>query len=220
MTPDFDKTYAAFLFDLDGTLLSSIASAERCWARWARGHGLDVEAFLPTIHGVRAIDTIRRLALPGVDPEAEAAVLTQMEMEDVADIEQIGGAAAFLNAIPEHRWAVVTSAPRGLALARMKAAGLPPPPLMVCAEDIENGKPAPDGYLSGAQKLGFDPADCLVFEDAGAGIAAGRAAGADVLVITQTHAAGAPEPAEMSVVNYAGVGVRSSDAGIAIEPAA
>jgi len=217
MSPIFDRTFSAFLFDLDGTLLTSIASAERCWARWAGDHGLDVAAFLPTIHGKRAIDTIRELALPGVDPVAEAAALTQMEIEDVAGIEQITGAAAFLSAIPADRWGVVTSAPRALAMARMKAAGLPMPPLMICSEDVEVGKPAPDGYKMGAAQLGFDPADCLVFEDAAAGIAAGHAAGGDVLVITQTHAPGAPQPAEQSVVNYVGVGVRSDGAGLVIE---
>jgi len=217
MSPISDRAYAAFLFDLDGTLLTSIASAERCWARWAGEHGLDVAALLPTIHGKRAIDTIRELALPGVDPVAEAAALTQREIEDVADIDPIAGAAAFLGAIPADRWAVVTSAPRALAAARMKAAGLPTPPMMICSEEVENGKPAPDGYILGARQLGFDPADCLVFEDAAAGIAAGHAAGADVLVITQTHATGAPQPAERSLVNYGDVGVRLDDAGLVIE---
>ncbi|WP_420383990.1 HAD-IA family hydrolase [Novosphingobium sp.] len=216
MTPDFDKTYAAFLFDLDGTLLTSIISAERCWTRWANLHGLDAEALLRTIHGKRALDTMRELALPGLDPDAEAAALTRMEIEDVADIEPIGGAAAFLAAIPADRWAVVTSAPRALALARMTAAGLPTPPLLICAEDVENGKPAPDGFRLGARRLGFEAADCLVFEDAPAGIEAGKAAGADVLVITQMHSRAMAEPDAQSIVNYAGVGVRSTTTGIAI----
>ena len=216
MSPISDRTYAAFLFDMDGTLLTSIASAERCWARWAGQHGLDVAAFLPTIHGKRAVDTIRQLALPGVDPVAEAATLTRMEIEDVADIQPITGAAVFLNAVPANRWAVVTSAPRALALARMQSAGLPPPPLMITAEDVENGKPAPDGYKLAARQLGFAPADCLVFEDAPAGIQAGVAAGADVLVITQTHPEPSSQSAEQSVVNYVGMSVRVSDAGIGI----
>jgi len=217
MSPISDRAYAAFLFDLDGTLLTSIVSAERCWTRWAGEHGLDAAALLPTIHGKRAIDTIRELALPGVDPVAEAARLTQMEIEDVADIQPITGAAAFLAAIPADRWAVVTSAPRALALARMTAASLPMPPTMICSEDVESGKPAPDGYLLAASKLGVEPADCLVFEDAGAGIAAGKAAGADVLVITQTHVPGSEPPHDRSVVNYRGLGIRVDDAGLVIE---
>ncbi len=85
---------------MDGTIISSIASAERAWSRWARAHGLDVAAFLPTIHGVRSVETIRRLALPGLDPEAEAAAITRAEMEDVGDIAEIPGARAFLERLP------------------------------------------------------------------------------------------------------------------------
>ena len=138
------RGFAAFLFDMDGTILTSIASAERVWAAWAQRHGLDVAAFLPTIHGVRSVDTIRRLALPGVDPVAEAEAITRAEMVDTDGIDAIAGAAAFLGALPPGRWGVVTSAPRRLAERRLGAAGLPVPPLLVAAEDIRNGKPAPD----------------------------------------------------------------------------
>jgi sugar-phosphatase len=183
-----DRRFAAFLFDMDGTILSSIASAERVWAAWARGHGLDVEAFLPTIHGVQSVETVRRLGLPGVDPVAEAAAITRAEMDDVDDIHPIAGAGAFLASLPANRWAIVTSAPRLLAERRLAAAGLPIPPVFVTAEDAERGKPAPDCFLLAAARLGVDAADCLVFEDAAAGIAAGAAAGAAVVVITATHA--------------------------------
>ena len=182
------RRFAAFLFDMDGTILSSIASAERVWAAWARDHGLDVATFLPTIHGVQSVETIRRLHLPGVDPVAEAAAITRAEMDDVDDIDPIAGAAAFLQSLPADRWAIVTSAPRLLAERRLAAAGLPIPPAFVTAEDAERGKPAPDCFLLGAKRLGFAAADCLVFEDAAAGIAAGEAAGAAVVVITATHA--------------------------------
>lgn len=182
-----ERSYAAFLFDMDGTLLTSIASAERVWARWAQRHGLDVATFLPTIHGIRSADTIRNLGLPGIDPEAEALAITLEEIEDVSDIQPIPGAEAFVRALPEGRWAIVTSAPRNLAIARIRAAGFPLPNILICAEDVQQGKPAPDGYIQAAERLGFRPDDCLVFEDAAAGIAAGEAAGADVLVITQTH---------------------------------
>jgi sugar-phosphatase len=182
------RRFAAFLFDMDGTILSSIASAERVWAAWARDHGLDVAAFLPTIHGVQSVETVRRLGLPGVDPVAEAAAITRAEMDDVDDIDAIDGAAAFLASLPADRWAVVTSAPRLLAERRLAAAGLPLPPLFVTAEDVERGKPAPDCFLLAAERLGVDAADCLVFEDAAAGIAAAEAAGAEVVVITATHA--------------------------------
>lgn len=181
------RSFGALLFDMDGTILSSIVAAERVWAEWARGHGLDVEAFLPTIHGVRTVDTVRRLALPGIDAVAEAAEITRREMEDVGGIEAIAGAAAFLASLPADRWAIVTSSPRALAERRLQAAGLPQPAVMVTSEDVERGKPAPDCFLLGAKRLGHAPGDCLVFEDTPAGIAAAEAAGAGVVVITATH---------------------------------
>nr|WP_262375569.1 HAD family hydrolase [Pseudomonas proteolytica] len=175
------------MFDMDGTLLNSIAAAERVWAAWARRHGLDVEAFLGTIHGVRAIDTINRQALPGVDAQAEARGITEAEIEDVEGVLAIPGAVAFLQSLPAHRWAVVTSAPKALALRRMHAAGLVPPAVMITAEDVASGKPDPACYLLGAQRLGVPIGECLVFEDAPVGIRAGEAAGADVLVVTSAH---------------------------------
>ena len=187
--PDLpQRAFAAFLFDMDGTILSSIAAAERVWTRWALRHGLDVAEFLPTIHGMRAVDTVRRQNLSGVDAEAEAATIQAEEMDDVDGIAAIGGVAAFMDSLPAGRWAVVTSAPRELARRRIAAAGLPLPPLMIAAEDIVHGKPAPDGFLLAAERLGVRASDCLVFEDAPAGIAAAEAAGASVLVITATHA--------------------------------
>jgi sugar-phosphatase len=183
-----DRTFAAFLFDMDGTILTSIKAAERVWGQWALGHGLDVEAFLPTIHGKRTEETIRALALPGVDPVREAAFITRAEIEDVAGIEAIEGAAAFLASLPAERWAIVTSAPRLLAEARILAAGLPTPAVLVAAEDVERGKPAPDPFLLGARKLGVAPADCLVFEDTLAGLQSAQAAGMASIVVTTTHA--------------------------------
>ncbi|PAW49722.1 glycerol-3-phosphatase [Pseudomonas moraviensis] len=183
----FDRAFGAFLFDMDGTVLNSIAAAERVWAAWAERHGVDVETFLPTIHGARAIDTIRRLNLPGVDAEAQAAFIAQAEIDDVEGIVQIPGAAAFLDSLPAQRWAMVTSAPRDLALRRMAAAGIAEPAVMITAEDVTAGKPDPAGYRLAAQRLGLDPADCLIFEDATVGIQAAEAAGAALMIITTTH---------------------------------
>lgn len=188
------RFYDAFLFDMDGTITSSLASAERIWTDWATAHGLDVPSFLPTIHGVQSVETIRRLGLPGVDPVAEAAEITRREIADVSGITPIPGARAFLSALPAGKWAVVTSAPRALALARLEAAGLPMPPVLVTADETPRGKPAPDCFLLAAGRLGTTAADCLVFEDAPPGIAAAEAAGADVLVITVTH----PNPVAIS----------------------
>lgn len=179
--------YRAFLFDMDGTLLNSIAAAERVWSIWAQRHDLDVAAFLATIHGARAIDTITRQALPGVDPEAEAQWITEAEINDVEGVIAIPGAVAFLNDLPGDQWALVTSAPRALALRRLQAAGITPPAVLVTAEDVATGKPDPACYLLGAQRLGVPVEECLVFEDATVGIRAGEAAGADVMVVTSTH---------------------------------
>jgi sugar-phosphatase len=183
-----DRAFAAFLFDMDGTILTSIKAAERVWGQWAAGHGLDVDAFLPTIHGKRTEETIRSLNLPGVDPVAEAAAITRAEIDDVAGIEAIVGAHDFLASLPRERWAIVTSAPRALALARIAAAGLPMPAVLVAAEDVERGKPAPDPFLLGASKLGVPPGDCLVFEDTLAGLRSATAAGMASIVVTTTHA--------------------------------
>jgi sugar-phosphatase len=172
---------------MDGTILTSIKAAERVWGQWAEGHGLDVDAFLPTIHGKRTEETIRALELPGVDPVREAAFITRAEIEDVAGIEAIEGASAFLASLPRARWAIVTSAPRRLAEARIAAAGLPIPDVLVAAEDVERGKPAPDPFLLGARKLGVAPGDCLVFEDTLAGLQSAQAAGMASIVVTTTH---------------------------------
>jgi sugar-phosphatase len=182
------RAYSVFLFDMDGTLLTSIRSAERVWSAWAKRHGLDVTTFLPTLHGKRAHDTIRQLNVPGLDPVAEAAWITAAEIEDVADIEAINGAADFLASLPLARWGIVTSAPRKLAEARLAAAGLPSHRLLVASEDVEHGKPAPDPFLLGARKLGATPADCLVFEDTQAGLQSAEDAGMDSIVVTLTHA--------------------------------
>ncbi|MDH6267698.1 sugar-phosphatase [Rhizobium sp. SG_E_25_P2] len=186
--PHREKTYAALLFDMDGTLLSSIAAAERVWSTWAQRRGIDVDAFLPTIHGVRAADTIRRQGLTDIDLEAEVAWVERAEIEDVDGVVAIDGVVDFLNALPEDRWAIVTSATVELATARLDAAGIKRPKIWVTAEDVTRGKPAPDCFLLGAERLGVDIKDCLIFEDAPAGIQAAKASGADLLVVTATHA--------------------------------
>jgi sugar-phosphatase len=181
------RDYDAMMFDMDGTLLSSIAVIERVWGRWFTRHGLDPEEWIPRIHGIRAVEVIASLALPGVDGRVEAARIEAEELEDTDGIVEIEGARAFLSTLPADRWAIVTSAPVRLARLRIKAAGLPTPAIMVTAEDVEQGKPDPACYLLGARRMGVEPGKCLVFEDAPAGIAAGAAAGCDVAVISAMH---------------------------------
>ncbi len=184
------KSAAAFLFDMDGTLLDSSRAIRRVWGRWADRHGLNLAVFYPTLHGRRAADTIRRLAVPGLDPDAEAAIIERDEVEDVDGVVPIAGAAKFLAALPEDRWTVVTSAPPALARARLGAAGLPVPETIVTGDEVSAGKPAPDCFLLGARRLGFTAAQCLVFEDSAAGCEAAIAAGADLVVVAsaQSHA--------------------------------
>jgi sugar-phosphatase len=212
----FDRAFGAFLFDMDGTVLNSIAAAERIWAAWAVRHGVDVETFLPTIHGVRAIDTITRLNLPGVDAEAQAAFITEAEIADVEGIVEILGAAAFLNGLPKDRWAMVTSAPRDLALRRMAAAGIPEPAVMITAEDVQAGKPDPAGYLLAAKRLGLEPRDCLIFEDATVGIQAAEAAGAPLMIITTTHQHPL-ETAHATLASYADIRVAVDSNGLHLQ---
>ena len=181
------RSFAAFLFDMDGTLLDSIAAAERVWTRWAAQFGLDAATFLPGIHGRRVIESVRSLNIPGIDVEEQAAAITQAEIEDVVGVHAIAGAREFLASLPKDRWAIVTSAPRTLAIRRLEAAGLRAPAIFITAEDIPKGKPDPACYQLAASRLGYETQDCVVFEDAAAGIQAGEAARAAVVVITATH---------------------------------
>ncbi len=216
----FGKSFDAFLFDMDGTILSSIAATERVWRGWAERHGIDPVTFLPTIHGVRAIETVRRLGLPGVDPAHEAEILLAAEMADTGGIAPIDGAHEFLSSLPPDRWAVVTSASPELARRRIGAAGLPMPKTIVTADDVERGKPSPECFLLGARRLGFDARDCLVFEDAAAGIIAGETAGASVMVVTATHPH-APQTAHSSIDSYRSIRLEiASDGRLRLEPAA
>ncbi|RUW27973.1 HAD family hydrolase [Mesorhizobium sp. M4B.F.Ca.ET.215.01.1.1] len=211
------RKFAAFLFDMDGTVINSIAAAERVWTDWAQHQGLDVAAFLPTIHGKRAVETIAGLMLPGIDPVLEADTLLKAEAADLEGIVPIAGAVAFLSSLPPERWAIATSAPRELALLRMEAAGIPVPAVIVAAEDVTRGKPAPDCFRLAAEKLGVDARDCLIFEDAPAGIAAAEAAGATVMVISATHTHPLATP-HVSIASYDALGVATDDGWIVLEP--
>lgn len=174
---------SAFLFDMDGTLVNSIAAVERVWRRWADGLGLDGDAVIHACHGRRPVETVRDFIAPDADPEAEEAWLNAAEYEETEGILAIPGAAELLAELPPERWAIVTSAHRALARRRLSLAGLPCPKVLIAAEDVSRGKPEPEGYLSAAGLLGAadgDAAangDAIVFEDAPAGLAAGRAAG-------------------------------------------
>lgn len=176
------RAFEAFLFDMDGTVLTSIKAAERVWSRWAVGHGLDPAPIIARMHGVRAEDTVRHFA-PRLDAAEEARQIMDWELQEIDGVHEIPGAAAFVRGLAPDRWAIVTSAPRQLAKRRLSIAGLPHPDVLIAAEDVERGKPHPEPYLKAAARLGRDIGRCLVWEDAPAGIAAGRAAGATVVAM-------------------------------------
>jgi mannitol-1-/sugar-/sorbitol-6-phosphatase len=178
----------AILFDLDGVLVDSAAYIEKQWRRWARSKGLPAEPFLRVCHGRRALETIR-LAAPHLDAEAEIAAFVPDDVEDRAGLQPVEGAAALLQKLPVGSWAVATSGTRTAATERLRNAGLPIPGVLVCAEDVLHGKPSPDVYLLAAAGLGVSPADCIVVEDAPAGVEAARAAGMGVVALTTTHRA-------------------------------
>jgi sugar-phosphatase len=175
----------AVLFDLDGVLVDSTPAVLRVWARWAEKHELDFEQTARLGHGRPNIDTIREL-LPHADHEAESREVERLEIEDVADVIPLPGALQLLRTLPLERWAIVTSCTRPLAEVRIRAAGLPQPKHLVTSNDSARGKPAPDPYAKGAELLNFAPKDCVVIEDAPAGIRSGKAAGARVLALLTT----------------------------------
>ncbi|MFC4036576.1 HAD-IA family hydrolase [Streptomyces polygonati] len=188
-------TARALLLDMDGTLVNSDAVVERCWRRWADRHALDPAAVLEVVHGRQGHATMAAL-LPDRPPAenfAENALMLAEETADLDGVVPVAGAPAFLAALAGHPHALVTSADETLARARMGAAALPLPPVVVTAERVSASKPDPEGFLKGAAELGFAPEDCLVFEDAEVGIAAARAAGMRVIGIGPRAAAHHPD---------------------------
>ena len=178
---------AAILFDLDGVLVNSTGSVDRQWRAWAREKGIDEEAVIAIAHGVRSIEVIRAVA-PHLDAEKEARLLENREASD-HDISVMSGAIVLVRSIPQDQWGVVTSGTRLLASARLTFAGIPQPKVMVAADEVIHGKPHPEPYLKGAQLLGVNPAECLVIEDAPAGIRSAHAGGMKVIALASTYAA-------------------------------
>jgi mannitol-1-/sugar-/sorbitol-6-phosphatase len=179
---------AAVLFDMDGTLVDSSSCVESTWRIWAGKHGVDIDALLRISHGRQNRDTIRLIA-PHLDTPEEIAFLVQTEEDCHQGIVEVRGARALLDSMGSTApWAVVTSAWRTLGEKRLRLAGLPIPGVFITSDDITHSKPHPEGYLLAAKRLGVAPADCLVIEDAHAGIEAARAAGMPVIGITTTFA--------------------------------
>ncbi|MFH8367508.1 HAD-IA family hydrolase [Streptomyces sp. NPDC018031] len=185
----------ALLLDMDGTLVDSDAVVERCWRRWAEERGLDPEHVLRHVHGRQGHATMAMLLpdRPAAENLADNRRMLEWETADVAGVVPVPGAPAFLASLTGLPHALVTSADRGLSAARMAASGLPLPPVRITAESVGASKPDPEGFLKGAAELGSAPADCVVFEDSGVGIAAARAAGMRVVGVGPRAAAHAPD---------------------------
>jgi sugar-phosphatase len=170
------------LFDNDGVLVDSEAGVERSWTRWAVAHGLDPAQVLLAVPGRRAADTVALFVVADEVPAAVAAI-TRFELEDVAGTTAVPGVLELVSQLDGVPWAVVTSGVRELASARLVAAGVPLPAVLVTAEDVTAGKPHPEPYLTGAARLGLPPGELIVLEDSPSGVAAGLAAGCQVLGI-------------------------------------
>src|SRR5271170_3104202 len=204
---------AAILFDLDGVLVDSTRSVERQWRAWAREQGIDAEKVMAIAHGVRAVEVIRAVA-PHLDVEAEVGKLESREAADRDGVTVMPGAVELVGAIPAGLWCVVTSGRRNLASARLRLAGIPPPAVMIAADDVANGKPHPEPYLKGAEALGVTPSEGLVIEDAPAGIRSAHAGGMKVIALTSTYPASALGEADAVVQKLKQIQVAPDGAGM------
>jgi mannitol-1-/sugar-/sorbitol-6-phosphatase len=176
---------SALLFDMDGVLIDSTPAVARVWHRWAVEHGFDPETVVRVAHGRPSRTTVREL-LPDADIERENREVERREIEDLDGVVMLPGVQQLLNSLPAERWTIATSCSRLLAEVRLRAAGLPIPSTMITSSDVKIGKPDPEPYLKAAAKLGFAASDCIVVEDAPAGVRAGKAAGAKVIAFFTT----------------------------------
>jgi len=178
-------TCKAVLFDMDGTLVDSTTVVERAWAMWAARHGIPLDAVLSFSHGRTTIDTLEHF-LPGRDHSHDLIELRSYEETQTEGILAVPGAAQIVRTVQNRPWALVTSAWRALAEARIIGAGLPLPGVIVPADEIRSGKPNPEGFLRAAELLGIAPEECLVFEDTRPGVEAGLNAGMQVVGLLTT----------------------------------
>jgi len=206
MGDEFSLHCAAILFDFDGVLVDSAACIERTWHRWSVDHKLDPSQVIETAHGRRTIETLQLVA-PHLNAEQEIAALAEIESNTMEGVFEVPGAHALIQRLPPTSWAVVTSGLRRIATRRLRHVGLPIPGVLVCADDLQRGKPDPEGYLAAAALLGVAAAGCVVIEDAPAGIAAGRAAGMRTIAVRGTYGREALAAADYGVSHLAALQV-------------
>lgn len=216
MSP-FEDSYGAVVFDMDGTLILSEPAIIRAWTAWAIEFGVTAEE-LRGFHGVPTADVVRAVLDDGRVGVALDRI-NELELRELAGIVPVPGSVEALAALPAGRKAVATSCSESLARARLAASGLEAPEIVVTVDDVERGKPAPDIFLAAADRLGIDPSDCLVVEDAVQGLAAARAARMSTLAVTTTTPA-AQLAADAVVADLSAVRFEVAGGRIRVRPAA
>lgn len=207
---------SAILFDLDGVLVDSTRSVTHQWLTWAKENQIPAETMAPIMHGFRTVEVVR-MAAPHLDAEAEAKKIEQRGAGDHGRVFVVQGASELLTSLPDDRWAVVTSATRYVAMTRLRYFKLPVPRALITADDVTRGKPDPEPYLQGAQLLGVDPVECLVIEDAPAGIRSAHSGGMKAIGIASTFSAAELYEADAVAGTLAGVCVRSQGGKLRVE---
>ena len=204
------------LFDMDGVLIDSTPAVARVWHRWAVAHGLDPETVVRMAHGRPSRTTIREL-LPNADIEAEDREVERSEMEDLDGVVLLPGARQLLESLPSDRWTIATSCTRPLAEVRLRAAGLPIPKTMITSSDVKIGKPHPEPYLKAALLLAVNPEECLVVEDAPAGIQSAHAGGMKAIGITSTYPESELKEADAVIHAMTQIRVRAQGEGLRVD---
>jgi mannitol-1-/sugar-/sorbitol-6-phosphatase len=195
-------TCRVLLFNLDGILIDTLANRERHWSEWAQRHQLDVKQVLSAIQGQTTLETIHEL-VPTLPADLEARYLNDMQILDTRDVVAMPGALKLLEQLSPEQWTIVTSDPPLLAKARLRAAKLPQPRLLISSLDVKQGKPYPEGYLKGAALMHADPEECLIIEDSLTGLEAALAAHIPALAVGTTHAQADFKNAEIWVPSLA-----------------
>lgn len=203
------------LFDMDGILVSSLGSVERSWNAWAQARQVDPDLAIRTAHGRRAIETVALLR-PDLNPEIELKAIEDLEVDDNEGLAVLPGVLELLAALPTDRWTVVTSATERLARVRLAGGGIEAPQQIITADHVTDGKPHPMPYLRGAALLDVPAAACVVFEDSGSGVRAGRAAGCTVIATTFSHPLEELKPAHYLVPDLTGITVEVLEDGLAL----
>lgn len=206
---------AAILFDLDGVLCDSTKAVDREWREWAARKGVHGDAVMAIAHGVRTIEVIRRVA-PHLDAEAEAAAIESHEAYDQRGVTVMPGAVELVKSIPAGRWGVVTSGSRMLAANRLRHCGVPVPAVLVTSDDVKNGKPHPEPYLQGAAGLGFAAKECLVIEDAPAGIESAHAGGMRVIALASTYPVTKLNAADAVIKSFEEISINVGGSGLTL----